>query len=394
MKRQFEMLHPDEALRQIETIKVNPRAEEVPLLSAHRRVLADPLSAPIDSPPFSKATMDGYAVRADDGSKVFRLVETIAAGDIPCHEIDYGECAKIMTGAQLPVGAQKVIRVEYTEQRGDSVHVKQAESEANLIERGAHIRAGDNFLNPKILRAQDIGSAASMGIDRLKVVVPPLIGVVTTGSELVESGEKLGPGKIYNSNEILLCTQIDETNCRYRSYGTIADNKSIMIDMFISALSECDVLLVSGGVSMGDFDFVPSAVEETGAKILFHKMAVKPGKPTLFAKRDDKYVFGLPGNPVSTFVIFEVFVKVLIFRLMGIRYAPIIVEGAMAQDFTRKDTSRVEFRLVAMEEGRVTPIPYHGSSHIHALIQATGLMRVEQGVGLIEKGQPVSVRLI
>jgi molybdopterin molybdotransferase len=154
------------------------------------------------------------------------------------------------------------------------------------------------------------------------------------------------------------------------------------------------VVLLSGGVSMGDLDFVPKIVRRVGATIRFHKLAVKPGKPTLFARRGDRCLFGLPGNPVSTFVIFEVFVKSLLYRLMGLVYRPSLVRVRLAAAVRRRDVERVEYRPVRLAAGEAAPVSYHGSSHLNVLAEADGLLRIERGVGQLEEGTQIDVRLL
>ena len=160
------------------------------------------------------------------------------------------------------------------------------------------------------------------------------------------------------------------------------------------ALQDCDVLLLSGGVSMGDLDFVPDVLKRLGAEIHFHKLAVKPGKPTLFARKDRSFVFGLPGNPVSTFVIFEVFVKTFLYHWMGLSYRPRVLTGVLAEALSRRDAARLEYRPVRLEGNRIHPLSYHGSSHLSALREAEGLIRIERGTTRIEQGSELDVRLL
>jgi molybdopterin molybdotransferase len=338
--------------------------------------------------------MDGYALRSSDRKDRFRILEMIAAGDVPERKIGSGECSKIMTGAMVPEGADKIVRVEFTRESGGWMTVIQPEPYANIIEVGENLRAGDPLLDSKVLRPQDIGVLASQGYASVQVANTPLVGVITTGSELRQAGEELAPGRIYDSNGPQLCAQVRAMGARWRSYGVVEDEPKKLAAAIEKALRECDVLLLSGGVSMGDLDFVPGVLRDLGAEIVFHKLAVKPGKPTLFARRGGSFVFGLPGNPVSTFIIFEVFVKTLLYRWMGIAVGPRTIRGSLAETVKRRNGERLEFRPVRLEGTRIIPLSYHGSSHLSALCEAEGLVRVEIGTTRVEEGSELDVRLL
>ena len=388
------MLDPDAALKILEDFEFTPSVEVVPISEALGRVLAEAVRARVDSPPFSKAAMDGYALRASDGSERFQILEMIAAGDVPKNKIGPGQCSKIMTGAMMPEGADKIVRVEFTRESEGWMRVTEPEPYANIIERGENLRAGDPLLDPKVLRAQDIGVLASQGYASVSVSVVPVVGVITTGSELRSAGQQLEAGEIYNSNGPQLCAQVQGMGARWRNYGVVPDDPKQLAGAIDRALGDCDVLLLSGGVSMGDLDFVPGVLKTLGAQVVFHKLAVKPGKPTLFARKERSFVFGLPGNPVSTFIIFEVFVKLFLYRWMGITGKPRVVSGTLAEAIRRRDAQRLEYRPVRLEGRRIIPLAYHGSSHLSALREAEGLIRIAIGTARIEEGSELDVRLL
>jgi molybdopterin molybdotransferase len=386
------MLEPEQALDLIRTLPPAGRTEEVPLMAATGRVLAESVRSGLDLPPFAKSAMDGYAVASGDPSTQWRVLETVAAGDVPAHLVEHGTCAKIMTGAMMPEGADKVIRVEYTEEADGIMRALQPESRQNIIQRGENLGKGDPVLEPRILKPQDIGVLASVGADRVRVACRPLVGIITTGSELRDPGQQIGPGEIYNSNGWQLYAQVEAAGSQAVYYGNAADRLDELAEAVTKALDACDLVLLSGGVSMGDFDFVPQAVKKCGVEIRFHGLAVKPGKPTLFGQRAEKYLFGVPGNPVATFVIFEVFIKALLYRLMGIDYRPPVVRARLARTIRRKSAKRVAFRPVQVVENEIHLISYHGSSHLNALSRANGLLRIDRGVEVIEEGTPLYVR--
>jgi molybdopterin molybdotransferase len=318
----------------------------------------------------------------------------IAAGDVPKNKVGPGQCSKIMTGAMMPEGADKIVRVEFTRESGGWMRVTEPEPYANIIERGENLRAGDPLLDPKVLRAQDIGVLASQGYASVSVAAAPMVGVITTGSELRSAGQQLEAGEIYNSNGPQLCAQVQAMGARWRNYGVVPDDPKQLAGAIDHALGDCDVLLLSGGVSMGDLDFVPGVLKTLGAQVVFHKLAVKPGKPTLFARKERSFVFGLPGNPVSTFIIFEVFVKLFLYRWMGITGKPRVVSGTLAEAIKRRDAQRLEYRPVRLEGRRIIPLAYHGSSHLSALREAEGLIRIAIGTARIEEGSELDVRLL
>jgi len=397
------LLHPDKALAMIEALNPEPRTEVARLEEALGRALAEEVLAPEDSPPFPKAAMDGFAMSSADPGPSWRLAATLAAGDAPARALARGECAKMMTGAMMPPGADKVIRVEYTREQDGVVTLLSEEPYANVIARGENLRKGERVLGPRVLSPQDVGVLASLGRAEVRVAVRPEVGVLATGSELRNPGEPLGPGQIYNSNGLQACAQVSAAGGRTRYYGIVRDEPAVLREAVGRALQECDLLLLSGGVSMGELDFVPGVLRDCGAEILFHKLAIKPGKPTLFARRErgsggssprPAYVFGLPGNPVSAFVIFEVFVRPLLARLLGLRYAPRSVRARLAESFQRRDAERVELRPVRLERGEAHPLKYHGSAHLNALSGADGLLRLEAGVSRLEEGSWTDVRLL
>ena len=228
----------------------------------------------------------------------------------------------------------------------------------------------------------------------VEVVVPPLIGVLTTGNELRNPGEPLKEGQIYNSNGYQLCSQIANMGGRYKLYGTVKDYPDTLGKAISEGLNKCEILLVTGGVSMGDYDFVPSILENLGVDIHFQKVSVKPGKPALLGSRDGHFVFGLPGNPVSTFVIFEVMVKPFFCKIMDIPFKLNKIEGHVAERISRKSAERIEFRPVRWDSGYIFHIKYKGSSYLHSLAEANGLIRIEKGVTELPEGTAVNVRQI
>ncbi len=388
------LLHPNEGFKIILENNVDIIKENIPVNKGLGRVIAENVTSMIDSPPFNKSAMDGYAYNKDDVSDRYKIIEVIPAGSVHKKSVGKGECSKIMTGAMIPNGANSVVRVEYTEESNGYMTIKNKDYD-NIAYKGENLNKGDVILRRgTLIKAQHIGILSAFGLSEIEIAKQPLIGIVTTGSELVKPGEVIKEGQIYNSNAPQLIAQTETINVKSRYFGTVSDKLSETIDLLDTAISESDVLLISGGVSKGDYDYVPKALDELNVNIKFRKWLVKPGFPTVFGKKGDKYIFGLPGNPVSTFVIFEIFVKPLIFKMMGHNYIPDIVEGKLSENFTRRNSERVEFRPIIIENSIINQLKYYGSGHINVLAQANGLMRIERGVNKLSKGERLSVRRI
>ncbi len=382
----------EEALEMTAAVGSRLTVETVPLERALGRVLARTVVSPIDSPPFDKSSMDGFAVMGDESSTRLRIVDVLAAGGEPRAQVRAGECARIMTGAMLPPGAGKVIRKELVEESDGFIVVRAPETSDNVIPRGANLRAGDVVLAPKRLAPQDIGILAACGVANVEVAVPPRVAVLSTGSELRSPGEALAVAEIYDSNAAQLTAQVSAMGCPCLALGKVADDRQALTREIRAALERCDVLLLSGGVSVGDFDFVPGCLTELGAKILFHGVSIKPGKPVLFAAARERFVFGMPGNPVSAFVIFEVIVKPFLYQRMGLSWEQPVFRGRLASRIERRSVERTEFLPVRARGGQVQPIPYHGSAHLNALADADGLIRVPKGTAVLQEGDEVDVR--
>jgi len=379
--------------------------EKVPLSKAAGRYLSAAVVSPIDSPPFDKSAMDGYAITAGDESGEFRVLETVAAGDVASEKLTVGCCTKIMTGAMLPENAGKVIRVEYTREFNGIMQITTPEPNTNILKQGENLKTGDEFLPVKRLGPGDLGSLAASGIPDVEVYRLLKVGIISTGSELRNPGEPLGPGEIYNSNGTQLAAQVESAGAIPVSYGIISDNPDEHARAVEVGLKECDILLLSGGVSMGDFDYVPNTLRDAGVEIVFHGVKVKPGRPVLFGRRvadnvgNTAFVFGLPGNPVSTFIQFEVLVKAFIYHLNSLVYRPPVMQARLGSEFRRRDTERMEFRPVKItgfsdDAYGVEPVRYMGSAHLNALVETDGLVVLEPGLERIEKGALADVRLI
>lgn len=390
------MLAIEDALKVLDQIKGIEETETVSLLDAHGRVLARPVFSKIDHPPFNKSAMDGFAVSSLDQIHEWRVIETIPAGTPPKRKVTPGTCSKIMTGAMLPEGADAVVMVEHSDLTGDRVRLVKGDVSAgdNVSPRGEDARAGDLILEPGCrITPQVMGSLAACGWDQVAVYRRPRLHVMTTGDEIILPGQTLEAGQIYNSNAFSLCGQYQSMGLDTHFSGAAGDELDKLKKTIRETLEQTDVLIISGGVSMGDFDYVPRAIEELGGKIGFAKVAIKPGKPSLFATLDKRLIFGLPGNPVSTFIITEILVRPALYRLMNLKEEPLETRAVLDQAFIRKKADRTAFIPVLCQGDRVSPIDYHGSAHLLALPRANGLIRIDRGVHELPEGSVVRVRL-
>ena len=371
--------------------------ERIDIAHAANRILAEDVKSDMDMPPFDKSAMDGFACRRADLANELTMVESIRAGYDPKKTVGPNQCSKIMTGGVVPPGADCVIMKEYVEIAAENtVRFVGEETSDNICKKGEDIKTGDIVLRTGTrLEPQHIAVLASVGKAQPMVAKRPRVAVIATGDELVEPASKPGPAQTRNSNSFQLAAQVESTGSIATNYGVAGDTTGHIDSMFKKAAKENDVVIISGGVSVGDFDLVPGILKQNGIDLLFEKIAVKPGKPTVFGVSEDVYCFGLPGNPVSTFVLFEILVKPFLYKLMGHDYRSPNVQMPLGETFRRKKTIRQRWFPVAITEtGTVKAVEYHGSAHINSLSGADGLVSIGVGIGEIEKGTIVPVRLV
>ncbi len=369
-------------------------SENVNLDKSLNRVLAQDVLSDLNMPPFNKSAMDGYACRMEDIFEELEVLEIIPAGKEPTKAIAIGQCSKIMTGAMMPEGADCVLKVEETEELPNKkIRFTAKQTKSNFVVTGHDVKDGD-LVMPKgiIIEPQHFAVAASVGLTEPRVYKKIRVGVISTGDELVEPQTKPKSSQIRNSNAYQLIGQLLKMNVTPYYFGIARDNEESTTRIISKAISETDVILLSGGVSMGDFDFIPKIFNQLGVDIKFKSIAVQPGKPTVFGVLKDKFIFGLPGNPVSSFNIFELLAKPLIYKLMGHEYAPTKISMPMGKAYTRKRSTRKSFIPVKVENGKVWPLDYHGSAHINALSEAFGIVAIPIGTSELKEGELVDVR--
>jgi molybdopterin molybdotransferase len=381
-------------------------SEERPLAEVLGSVLAQDIVAPHSVPPFDNSGMDGFAVKAADTVEaaqehpaVLTVVFTIPAGHTAEGPIKAGEAAKIMTGAPIPEGADAVIQSEWTEDLGSHVRILQAVKPGKNIRRaGEDVSAGDRVLTVgTVLGPAEIGLAASLGFPTVMVYRRPRVAIINTGSELVEVDQPLGPGQIRNSNSYALRAQCQQMGIEAEVLGIAPDDYESTRRMIRQGL-EYDVLLTSGGVSVGDFDFVKDVQDELGVERRLWGVSMKPGKPLAFGVREGRLVFGLPGNPVSTMVSFELFVKPALLRLMGYpKTTKPTYRAVMAEDVAATDNRTYVVRVRAWREDEIWHVSStgpQGSGMLRSMVGANGLALVPGGPRGIRAGEEVDFLLL
>lgn len=377
-------------------------SERVNLYECLGRVLAEDIFSDMDMPPFNKSAVDGFACRMEDitgetqNFSFLHIVETIPAGVTPGKKISAGQCSKIMTGSMLPEGSDCVVMVEDTETLDENqIRVLKTGTARNICYIGEDIKKGDKLLEKgKLLAPQHIGVLATAGVVNPLVYRKVKVAVISTGNELVEPDEIPAHSKIRNSNASQLMAQLTQTFSLAKYYGIATDDEQSLTVKIAVALETNDVVILTGGVSMGDFDYVPGVLEKTGVKILFDSIAVQPGRPTVFGKFNGQFIFGLPGNPVSSFVIFGLLVKPFLMGLMGCTEEFSSILLPLGKDLIRTKSSRKSMIPVRIVKSELFPIETHGSAHINAWSEANGIVAIEIGQTSIKKGQLVNVRQI
>jgi molybdopterin molybdotransferase len=390
-----ELLTMEEAQRLIlERVQALP-AERVPIEAAAGRVLAEPASAVVDLPPFVSSAMDGFALRAADTPGTLPVVARIAAGRPAERELRAGEAMAIATGGVVPDGADAVIPIEYVVERDNTIEIAEPVSTgANVRPRGGDAQAGETVLEVGVdLGPAQLGALAAAGVAEVACGAQPRAAVLATGTELRRPGEPLGPGEVYEANGLILASQLASAGARAARLAAVADDEDAHREALARGL-EHDLLVTSGGVSVGPHDLVRRIEAELGVEEVFWGVAIKPGKPVSFGVRGSTLVFGLPGNPVSSLVGFELFVRPAVLALQGHgdpmpRFEPGRL-GADAKLNPHRD-ELVRARTRPSDDGALVLDPL-GGQESHMIVRAAGanaLVLLPRGEGRLTAGAPV-----
>lgn len=381
--------------KQISLLKPIFKTEVIRLENAFNRILQQDVVADTPMPPFDKSAMDGFVCRLKDIENELEILEVLQAGMVPTRKIDKNQCSKIMTGAVIPDGADCVFMIEHAEFVGENnVKCTNPNTNKNICYQGEDYKINEILLKKgAIISESQMAVLAGAGYHHVKVSVQPKIGLINTGSELVEPHEKPENGKIRNSNASQLISQLKRMNLVVNNYGIIEDDYDKHIKTLNRALKENDYVFFTGGASVGDFDLVPKILADLDFKIYWDKTGIKPGNPMTFSQKENRFCFGLSGNPVSSLIQFELIAKPLIYQLLGANYKPLRIKAKIDFDYHRKKADRLGIiPVVINSSGLIEKIPFNGSAHINALVFANALMEVHTEEYKISKGELVYVR--
>ncbi|HQR07842.1 MAG TPA: molybdopterin molybdotransferase MoeA [Gemmatales bacterium] len=352
------------------------------------RVLAEDIASDIDSPPFDKSMVDGFALRSEDaaeGIDTFRIIEEIMAGQVAKQPVGLGEAASIMTGAPLPLGGDAVVMHEHTKFNTHQMRLMHpVKARQNIMARASEMMLGETVLSAgSLLCPQELGLLATVGRTSVQIYRTPRVAILSTGDEIIEPGQPLASGQIRNSNASLLMALVTRSKA-IPNYLGIAHDTLESLRPLISTGLQSDVMLITGGVSAGKVDLVPDVLAEAGVKAIFHKVALKPGKPLYFGTLGNTLVFGLPGNPVSGLVGFELFVRPALRKLMG-RCEPFVsptMKARSGNDFSHKSDRPTYYpvQLRTTNEGWVVhPVNWKGSGDLRSICTADGFAVLPPG---------------
>ena len=386
----------------LSSVKTLP-AEAIPLAEALGRILARDIKARENIPPFNKATMDGYAVRAADTLAAERdnaveleVMEDLPAGRVSRKSVGPGQAVRIMTGAPLPKSADAVVMVEDTEKSGSCVKVRRTVRPAdNTGQAGEDLRKGEMVLERgDMIGPAETGLLAAAGLARVPVVRRPRVDVIATGDEIVEPGEKKAPGQIRNSNGPALLAMARRAGAEARYLG-IARDRTSSLRVKLARAKRADILVLSGGVSVGDYDLVKDELLAAGVRLVFWQVRIKPGKPIFCGQRGRQLVFGLPGNPTSAMVTFLLFVQPAIGRMLG-RKCPQPKEGrAILTEEVVLKPGRTQFLRGVLDADGTTlmaaPYSDQKSGVLRSMVRSQVLIIVPADVSRLEKGGEVKI---
>ena len=377
-------------------------SEVIPIREAYGRILAESVYLDTDQPPFDRSMRDGYAVLSEDIQELparLKCLGEVKAGEVSSLCLKKGEALQIMTGAPVPAGADAVVMVEYTERpNSDEVIIlKSSTSKSNIALKGSERKVGDLLVSKgDRVSSIELGGLASVGKSQIYLFKRPTVGILTTGDELVEVDEKPGPGQIRNSNAYLLYSQVLKIGGIPKILSTATDNIKDLRNQINKGLRN-DVLLISGGVSMGKYDLVEPVMSELGIQIYFESVTMRPGKPTVYARKGKQFVFGLPGNPVSTFVAFELFVNPVLKTLQGLGPGTHpIIRGRLEREVIEKSGRTTFLPAVVADQGdgvKVDPVAWKGSADIFSMVGANGLIVVPLETERLSPGDLVDIIL-
>jgi molybdopterin molybdotransferase len=385
------MITVEEARKRInETIRILP-VKEVPLQQAFRHFTATPVISPHDHPLFDNSAVDGYALKFADAGRSLKVVGSIAAGEVFPSTIGPGECVRIFTGAMMPRPVDTVVMQEHVSRTDDLITLldDRLQRGSNVRKKGEQIQAGEQILPPgEQLSSAAIGLLASVGIRTVKVHEWPYVTVIVTGNEFTEKGNE--PGRIFSSNDLMLLAALEAEGVRSQLLYA-GDDKEQLRSALREAMSRSDLIITTGGVSVGDHDLVAPVLQELGTEIIFHKVSQKPGKPMLFGRNGNAVIFGLPGNPRAVMILFWEYIFPAIRKMMGVARSDLRSSTLPIDVDVQLKGERSEFRAAQRIGDRVSLLPDEGSHMLSTLVSADSLVYFPVGVNEVKKGDLVEV---
>lgn len=381
--------------------------EKIPLGKALGRVLGEPIIAKHDVPPFDRSPYDGFAIRAEDSAgasgenrRQFQVIEEIGAGYVASRGLEKGEAIRIMTGAPIPEHANAVVMLEQTMEEGQTFTLRKPfEAGENISVQGEDAKTGELLIEAgEVIHPGTIALLATFGYAEVTVAKVPVVGILSTGTELLEVDEPLIPGKIRNSNGPMIAAQLERMGIACRSYGMLGDDLEACFGAVKKALEETDVLITTGGVSVGDYDYLPAIYEQLGAEVLFNKVAMRPGSVTTVARLGEKLLVGLSGNPSACFTGFELFTRPALLKMMGATklYMP-RMQATLGDDFSKPNPFTRFIRAVweMTDEGMIaTPAGFNKSSAVSSIARGNCIIVLPSGTRGYTKGAAVDVLLL
>lgn len=382
--------------------------EEVSLLGAYNRVLAEDISATFNVPPFARSTVDGYALKAADTFGAYenkavklKIGGAVKVGEIPQVIVEQGAVVEIVTGAPIPKGADSVIMVEHTDQEGSILRVFKAVAiNENVMKAGADIKKSEIILKSgQSLGSREIGVMAALGKEKVRVYCAPRVAVLSTGAEVVEPGGKLPLGKIFDINAYSLCAAVLESGGKPIYFGVFPDDMSKLQKAIKRAFASAEMIITTGGVSIGPKDVMPRTLNSIGKPGIFVSgIAIKPGKPTTIALIDKKLVFSLPGHPTSALLVFHLLISPIIHRMMGKKQKKVLKVKAFTTMKLFQTRGRRTFIMVKLKCDnanvlRAEPVPDGLSGAITTLSKADGFIEIPENQQFIDSNEGVTVNL-
>ena len=356
-------------------------------------VLAESILSPIDMPSFDQSAMDGYAINTVEGRKIYNVISEVAAGSGEEPVLNFGEAVRIFTGAMVPASANVVVQQEWVVRAGNEIRIEREIQLGQHIRRqGEQIKTGELALQAgAILNPAAIGFLAGLGITEVNVLKRPKIGLITTGNELVEPGNELKRGQIYESNSAMLCAAFETYYFKNYTISKVEDDYDVTKKRIETELDNSDFVILTGGISVGDYDFVGKALQEIGTQELFYKINQKPGKPLYFGRIGNKMVAALPGNPAAALTCFYRYVLPVLNQMAGKGFFGLEeFDLPLAASYFKKG-ERAEFLKAAIKNGTVSILGSQSSAMLNSYAQANALIYIPAEKGQINKDECVKV---